>query len=139
MNYREIKEKMSKEERILKDLEKSNINGTPYKNTEEEVLDAQQEFAKRTLNEFYYKRYLPFYSSILYLFFYLFSIIIFVLQLIEVQIKVFVIIGIVLMLLIIALYYLLNRKTDKIYDNISSMITHINNLSKFASDTFILS
>lgn len=67
MNYEELRQKMMREENILKSLEKANECEGCCKFTEEQILEAQKENGKKQINTVYQEVIHPITNSILYM------------------------------------------------------------------------
>lgn len=74
--YGQLQQKKMREQMILESMQKSNENGTSYEYTEDQMLQAQAQPAKEEMNEFYNNKIFPTNNGVLYLVYYIFSLII---------------------------------------------------------------
>ena len=74
--YEQLQQQRMKEEAILNSIRQSNKQEKPYEYSEEQMLKAQEQPAKREINELYNNKITPTYNGILYIVFYVFSLII---------------------------------------------------------------
>lgn len=115
MNYKELQQKKNRDEIILKNLMSSNEKGIPYKNSEEQIIEAQKQISKKEDNKFFEERYLPNYASILSPFFLLVSLITFPMRLSDGKETLIAVIAFISLLAIIVIGYALKKNIDKIY------------------------
>ena len=74
-NYKECEQKKIKDNAILHDVEKANEEGKISKYSEEQILCAQKEEGKKAMNTLYYEGVFPLMNNILYIIYYVLSLI----------------------------------------------------------------
>lgn len=134
--YEQLQQQKMREQTILESMQKSNENGTPYEYTEEQMLNAQAQPAKEEINELFSDKIFPANNGVLYLVYYIFSLIIIPLLYInEEEYKFKVGIG-AWMLLIVMLIVL--KCTEKLYQReMRKQYKAIECINNFANDTSI--
>lgn len=134
--YEQLQQQKMREQTILESMQKSNENGTPYEYTEEQMLNAQEQPAKEEINKLFSDKIFPANNGVLYLVYYIFSLIIIPLLYInEEEYKSKVGIG-AWMLLIVMLIVL--KCTEKLYQReMGKQYKVIECINNFANDTSI--
>ena len=76
-SYEDLKQRKMRDDNILKSLEEANESGGICKYLEEQILEAQQQNAKKRINYLYNEMIFPITNNILYLIYSLATLIIF--------------------------------------------------------------
>lgn len=134
--YEQLQQQKIREQAVVESMQQSNENGTPYEYTEEQMLDAQKQPAKAAINNLYNNKIFPVNNGILYLFYYIFSLIIVpLLYFNEDAYKTIVGVGAWLLLVIILL--VINFTEKYFQKNMSKQHKCIEYINNFANDTSV--
>lgn len=135
-NYKECEQRRIRDNMILKDVERSNEEGSISQYSEEQILCAQKEEGKKAINALYYERVFPLINNIIFVVYYILSLITLPLIYLNQDFlnKIVAILGYLALIIVVAVMKII----DKFIHNKKFRKTHwMCCLEKFSLDTSI--